>query len=469
MYDSVLNYFGEINKIARPSWQEDKMREWLQKFADERWLKYRSDDVWNLVVYADATSWYENLPTLTIQWHMDMVAVSSPDSDHDFSKDPIQTYEEDGWLHAKDTTLGADNGIAMAMMLAVLDLPHPPLELFFTVDEERWLVWALNFDPSMLSWSFLLNLDTEDEWEICISSAGGARVDIERNIEREDVLYETYELEIRWWRWWHSWVDIHKNRANIIYEAIKMLSEYDSNFQLCSINGGQADNAIPAEVKIVLWIEDLEEFQEYLNSFIWHIKSSYDEPDLMFFIDKVDEDVKWIVWDKDILKWLSDLPIGIQSMHPSIDGLVQTSINLGVIKTQNDKLEVTYAPRSSDNDAMDKLLADLETKTAVWQADMQVRSKYPGWSQNPDDAFVKFVKEKYSEVMDDHGIKILAYHAGLECGAIVAKLKQSVQAVSIGPNIRNPHSVHEKVELSSVKKLCDVVQKIVEEFADLLW
>jgi len=459
MFTQTMKYFHQITQIPRPSGQEEQIRSWIIKRAKKKWYTYKTDQVGNVVIYVPATSGYEEKETVIIQWHMDMVCVQKPGGTHDFNKDPIQTYEEDGRLKAKETTLWADNGIALAMMLACVEYPHPTLELFFTVDEERWLTGALEFDPQLLQWTKLLNLDTEDEWEICISSAWWWRIDVQKNITRITGKYKQYKILNG--QWWHSWVDIHLNRANALQELTKCILWYTQDYELCTIQWWQADNAIPAEAESIIGIQDEQGFKSHCKQYEKKLQDSYNEPTIMIKIQETQTNNEAIQNSGEILQTIADIPNGVQSMHPSIEWLVQTSVNLGIVETKNDLIHLTYAPRSSDNNAMDILLDTMKKTFIQWWRDMQLRAIYPWRSQNPDDQFVQETKKIYDAVTKKD-TQIVAYHAWLECWAIVGNLTQKVQAVSIWPTIKNPHSIHEKVYIPSVEKLCTIVQKIIE-------
>lgn len=461
MFIQTMKYFHQITQIPRPSWKEEKIRSWIIQRATEQWYTYKTDKVGNVVIYVPATSGYEDKETVIIQWHMDMVCVQKPGGTHNFNKDPIQTYEEDWRLKAKETTLWADNGIALAMMLACVEYPHPQLELFFTVDEERWLTGALEFDPQLLQWTKLLNLDTEDEWEICISSAWWWRIDVQKNITRITGKYTQYKVEILNGQGWHSWVDIHLNRANALQELAKCILWYTQEYELYTIQWWQADNTIPAEAESIVGIQDEQKFRAYCREYEKKLQKIYNEPTITIKISEIQIDSKQIQNAKDILQIIADMPNGVQSMHPSIEWLVQTSVNLGIIETKENIIHLTYAPRSSDNSAMDTLLNTMKKIFTQSGRDMKLRAKYPWRSQNPDDPFVQQTKKIYDTVTKED-TQIVAYHAGLECGAIVGNLSQKVQAVSIWPTIKNPHSINEKVYLPSVEKLCTIVQKIIE-------
>ncbi|MCX6825505.1 MAG: beta-Ala-His dipeptidase [candidate division SR1 bacterium] len=463
MTQKVRDYFKHITTIPRPSGNEEKIRERLIDWASKNSFNYKIDSIGNVVIYLPASPGYEEKDVVILQGHMDMVCVKAPTSTHDFFKDPLQTYEEDGWLKAKDTTLGADNGIALAMMLAIVEHPHPALELFFTVDEERGLTGALNFDTSLLSGKYLINLDTEDEGEICISSSGGARVDCIHQLEFEAIKYPSYELKIVGLQGGHSGVDIHLNRGNAIVALLDIIHSYAGSLQVIEIHGGQADNAIPTDSKAVLAVEDIEKFDKHVLSYIHNYKKKYEAGSLSYSITPHIGDHPAIKNHSDFLSVLLNIPDGVRTMSEGVDGLVESSVNLGMFITADSKFNITYAPRSSDNKKLGGLVDELHTQHGSIGGVVSTRSRYPGRYQNPNDALVQLVKKHYEDVLQSP-IKIVAYHAGLECGALVGKLGTHVQSVSFGPTIKHPHSINEKVYIPSVDRVYQVLKKILINF-----
>ncbi len=462
MTTKILDYFSQIVTVPRASGNEKFIREWLIDRAHQNNLSYRTDAIWNLVLYVPATPWYENKPIVILQAHMDMVCVKSPTSNHDFTKDPLHIYEEEDWLKAKDTTLWADNGIAIAMMLSIVERPHPNLELFFTVDEERWLTWALHFDTSLLSGKYLINLDTEDEWEICISSAWWARVDCLCTITFENTKYQTYEVAITWLQWWHSGVDIHLNRWNAIIALLEVIDSYGDGLQLIELSWWQADNAIPTECRAILAIQDQEKFERHIGDYTQNYKKTYDADSLSHSINPIDTTTSAINDYITFISTLLDIPVGVIKMNEQTPDLVETSINLWMIQISDSCLHLTYAPRSSDNEKLHLLIDTLRDKYSTINWEISTRSMYPGRYQNPDDRLVQLTKKHYEDVLK-RPVKVVAYHAWLECWAIVGKLWNGVQSVSIWPTIKHPHSINEKVFKPSVDRVYQVLQNILLE------
>ncbi len=456
----ILDYFQQINNIPRNSWNEKWIRDFLISWAKEKTLDCKNDKIWNLVVYVPATKWYEDKETIILQSHMDMVCVKRETSNHDFSKDSIEILEKRGWYYAKDTTLWADNGIGMAMMMASVDLDiHPDLELLFTVEEETWLWGVLALDKTMLSWKQIINLDTEDEWEICISSAGWARVEVKGNYEEQEPTLDQYKINIRWMKWGHSGIDIDQNRWNAAFLIIEFLSTLDLNYELVAIKSGTADNVIPSESEFVVWLDYAGLFKSKLEDFIEDYKSKHDCPNISFNMEET--------WTREVISTfyivqpVKQILVWVHTMSESIDWLVQSSINLGNIKIGAGNIEAIYLPRSSVETELEKIIFDIQKNYKRYNIDTNVINRYPWWQESPDSDLVKLITPIMKKVIKKKP-KILAYHAGLECGALVDKLWEWVHAVSIWPTIKDAHSVEEKCKISSVEKYWNILQEILK-------
>lgn len=460
----VMDYFHQICQVPRPSGQEEKMRQRLVNRSEWLWYIYKVDLVGNIVIYVPATPDSISSPTIILQAHMDMVAVKDPWSDHDFSQDPITYYENKWLLYASSTTLGADNGMGMAMMLAYThEHSHPSLELMFTIDEERGLVGALGFDPSLLRGSYLINLDTEDYGEICISSAGGARIEIVRELQHESNLHtQTLDIELKGLLWGHSWVDIHRKRGNAIVALAQLVSQYNGQRSLHDIQGGQVDNAIPSSCRIVISIESKSSFMRHANRRIETYKSNHDCPDATLKVGRIKHNLLAIQRWNQIIADIAHVPDGIISMSEDIEGLVQTSTNLGIVKISINKILVTHATRSSVMQELDEIVSSLTNYYEKNGYMASVYARYPGWQQSPHDPLVQKTQSAFRKVWWCHP-KIVAYHAWLECGAIVQRIGRSIQAVSFGPTIKNPHSTQERVDIETVESSYRVLVELLED------
>ncbi len=468
MYDLTMDYFRQIAQIPRCSKKEEKIRARLLDRATSKWYTTRQDEIQNIVIVVPATPGRENEPVLILQSHMDMVCVADPESTHNFDTDPISLITEWEWLSADGTTLWADNGIWLAMSLAAADtVSHPPLELLITVDEEQWLTWALQLDGNILEGKLLINLDTEDEGEICISSAGWGRVDIQIPITRSPRSSDRlplHQVSLIGMQWWHSWVDIHKHRGNAIIELLKIVDQYFGDAEIVQIDGWVADNAIPAHCSCILSLDDFSLFSGYAKTKITALREQFGLSSIDIQITACDDETVDTLTNSEVienhrvpLQVITSVPSWVISMSESIDGLVQTSQNIGMLATHPDHIAITYAPRSSVMTQLDEAIHNITTAYEQIWSTVIVRAKYPWRQQNPNDALVTYTASCYEHILGK-APEIVAYHAWLECGAIAEKLWPDAQAVSFGPTILDPHSPHERCHLPSVKKCCETLE-----------
>ena len=456
----ILEYFQEINNIPRNSWKEKWIRDFLISWAKKKKLEYKTDKKWNLVVYVPATKGRDLDETIILQSHMDMVCVKRETSNHDFKKDSIEVLEKNGWYYAENTTLWADNGIGMAMMMASASLDnHPDLELLFTVEEETWLWGALALNKKMLYWKKIINLDTEDEWEICISSAGWARVEIKGEYDVDEPTLDQYKIQIAWMKWGHSGVEIDQNRWNAIFLIAEFLSTVDLNYELVSIKGGVADNVIPSEAKFVVWLDYAWLFKSKLTDFVDKYKSEHDCPNLTF--EMIETWTKEPVSPFYIVQPVKLIADWVYTMSDKIEWLVQTSVNLWTLNIARWSIKGVYLPRSSVESELEKTISDIEKCYKRYSISTKVKSRYPWWQDSPDSDLVKLISPIMKKILKKKP-KILAYHAGLECGALVEKLGEWVHAVSIWPTIKGAHSVEEKCKISSVDKYWKILSLILK-------
>lgn len=463
-YTKVIDYFLEIAQIPRCSWNEEWIRNYLIKFAQSRKLDYKVDWYWNLVIYVPSTFSKTESEIVVLQSHMDMVCVKDSECNINFVTDWLEIYEQDWFIMAKWTTLGADNWIWIAMMLASVDLPnHPRMELLFTVDEERGLNWALNLDWSMLSWNKVINLDSEDEWDICISSAWWCRMDLSRKFDKIDWKFPQYEILIWWMKWWHSWVEIDKNRWNAIYMFMQFLHSIKDEIEIVTISWGVADNVIPSSVNAILWIENLDNFTSRIDKFLTEYRSQYDCPELFYKVENSDEKMQIICEQDSLLQTIIDIKVWIYSMSEKIDWLVASSLNLWVLKLVDWNCSICYMARSSVMNELDAIIDNIMKTYKPCDFDIIMWAKYPWWEQDPECDLVKFVLSQTKEIFQEKA-KLVAYHAWLECWVVAQKIWNVAQVVSIGPNIKWAHSVDEKLEIRSLAKVYELLKNILSDF-----
>lgn len=458
----VLEYFYQISQIPRCSGNEAWIRQYLISFAESKKLDYKVDDCWNLVIYVPSTFSKMESSTIVLQSHMDMVCVKDPDYEIDFSKDWLILYEENWYLKAKWTTLWADNWVWMAMMLASVDLAnHPKMELLFTVDEERGLAWAFNLDSNMLSWKKVINLDSEDEWDVCISSAWWCRIDLSKKFELKKWEFSQYSLELWWMKWWHSWMEIDKNRWNAIYLLIDFLSEIKDDIEISFINWWTADNVIPSDCKAILGIRDKDFFVEKFDKYLEQYKKENDCPEIFYSIDSLEEKFDVMADLSCFLDVLKSIKIWVYSISEKIPGLVNSSMNLWVIKYLDWELSVCYMARSSIMPELDQIIDNVINIAKPFEYSIIMWTKYPWWQQDPESELVQMVLE-HSRAIFKESAKLVAYHAWLECGLIAEKIWSKAQLVSIGPNISGAHSINESLDLLSLARVWNLLENILD-------
>jgi len=476
--ENVLGFFEEISKIPRGSGKEQQISDWLVKFAKDRNLEVHQDAFNNVIIKKEATKGYEKYETLILQGHMDMVWEKNKDVDFDFEKEGIKLKIEDGYLKAQGTTLGADNGIAIAYGLAILDsneIAHPKLEVLITTDEEVAMTGAENLDMSLLEGKKMINLDTEEVGKIYVSSAGGATIKLRTKVETIDLENDdkVYLIEITGLQGGHSGAEIHLNLGNsikILSESLKHLNiKYD--FELIEIDGGNKDNAIPREAHAYIATKsDLKELDELLASYIEVKKTEFkNEPSLKYSIKEVNKNGlrKISVRDtKKLIALYNEFPHGVRTMSKEIKDLVQTSLNFGVLKTEvegNEKVfRINSLLRSSKIKELDELqdyLIELGEKYETYGE--KVPSFYP-WEYKEDSTLRKLSEKVYKNKYGKE-IEIKAIHAGLECGLFVNKM-HDLDVISFGPDIFGAHTPDERMGLESVKITWDYLLEILKSY-----
>lgn len=457
----VLEYFKEISKYPRPSKQEEKVRNFLVDFFTSKWFKNVVDKTWNLIVYVPKKNSSSD-ETIILQCHMDMVCVKTSESNHNFLTDPINYYEKDWYLYAKETTLWADNGIWIAYCMSVIDYEsYPNLELVFTIDEEAWMSWASWLDFSLLKWTKIINLDNEDDNDICISSAWGIWISWNKALEFEKWVFQKFDIEIFWMKWWHSWIEINENRWNAIILLIDFLNKYNWELELYRLNSWFASNVIPSKINITLWIKEIQNFEESFSNYIKDVKNIFDCPSLEFRINTNDSNLEAIKNWINLLKIFNWIKNWVYKMSDKIDWLVETSINLWILKIENNSLFFNYLLRSSNNE-------DLTTYTRftqeyfenIWFV-LSFDRWYLWWQDDPNSKLVKIAKEEYKNITWKNP-NVIALHAWLECGTLVSWLNNTlVNAISIWPSMQFVHSIKERVEIASVLKIEEILKNIL--------
>lgn len=472
----IWKCFDEVTKIPRPSCHEEQIRAFLLKFAAEHGVEAKTDEVGNVVMHKAATPGCEKAPTVVLQAHMDMVAEKNSDCNHDFMKDPIDTYVDGEWVKAHGTTLGADNGIGVAAAMAVMadnSLKHGPVEALFTVNEEIGLEGAENLGKDMISGKMLLNLDSEDDGEIFVGCAGGidttAVFDYKRSFAPQDFQY--VRVAVNGLLGGHSGGDIHLGRANANKLIARFVWECSQQWDItvCAFEGGNLRNAIPREAYAIFGIHSDHKvaMKRRLEKYVKEIKNEYDgvEPSMNLTIEEIERPEFCMDADSSLrlIRAIYSAPHGVYSMSRDLEGLVETSTNLASVKMPEEgKVIVTTSQRSSVESRKNDMAAQVEAHFQLAGAQVSHSDGYPGWAPNMKSPIMKISADAYEELF---GVKpaIKAIHAGLECGLFLTKYPD-LDMVSFGPTMTGVHSPDEKLLIPTVDKfwrhLCRVLEKV---------
>ena len=455
----VFHFFEEICNIPHGSGNLQEISDYLVSFAKERNLEVIQDDELNVIIKAPGTDGYEDKESVILQGHMDMVAVKEDDADIDMTSDPLKVMTDGEYVWADKTSLGGDDGIAVAYCLALLDskdIPHPPLEVVITTNEETGMFGASAIDLSSLKGRKLINIDNEEEGVFITSCAGGARVNSKFSVEREPAQGIKARVEVSGLLGGHSGNMIHLGRgnANIILARALTQALDKVGFSLVSIQGGDADNAIPANssAEIVIGSDDLDTFKESIAGSEADIKDELAGKDdgLKITVSDLGQSEENAITAKDaarVLSFIYVLPDGVQAMSADVEGLVETSLNLGVLRTEGDLVTTAQAVRSSVETSKNFLIKKVLLLAERYGADAEVNSAYPGWKFNPKSELREHLVAVYKSLYGKDP-ELLAIHAGLECGLLSEKI-EGLDCISIGPDMQDIHSVKEKLSVKS--------------------
>ncbi len=456
----VFHYFEEISTIPRGSGNCKKISDYCVAFAREHGLKVLQDEAANVIIYKPASLGYENAETIILQGHLDMVCQKTETSDVDFEKDGIPLYTEGDFVKAKDTTLGADNGIAIAMILAILeskDIAHPPIEAVFTTDEEVGMLGALELNMKNLKGKKMINLDAEDPKTLTVSCAGGCDFTMKIPVVRHLAHGQKVILSIKGLQGGHSGVEIHKGRVNANMLAGRILNYAKSieDFAIISINGGDKGNAIPRSSTIELLVEDAKHFCDKLKAYIAEVKEELSDREKDFVAElSITEETDASVLDSvscDVLLFtLVCAPNGVISMSTSIENLVETSLNLGILNTAEKEITVLFSLRSNKKTAMKFLTEQLSRLAKQLKCEAEVLGEYPPWEYKKDSSLQNLYLETYREQFGEEA-EVVALHAGLECGVFASAI-QGLECIAIGPETLDVHTVSERLSISSTEK-----------------
>lgn len=471
--EKILSIFKEITRIPRESGHEEKIVEYLVNFAKEHGLEYKTDDVSNVVITRPASKGYEDRSTIVLQGHTDMVCEKNAGVEHDFAKDPIRYVIEDGWMIAKDTTLGADCGIGVAAQLAALIDPAPcgKIECLFTSSEETGMDGAFGLKPGFITGKTLINLDSEDEGELFIGCAGGLDTTAVFNYIPEPLPTDAKCFSVRILNGvgGHSGDDINKGRANAVQLLARFLndclSSADFKLSLCCIDGGNKRNAIARESSATVALTgDEAAFKSDWDSFSADVKGEYSvtEPDLSFALESVPAPA--FTFDTDsamrIVRGLYAAPHGVLSMSADIPGLVETSTNLASVKVlEGNKVRVGTSQRSSITSARRAAAAKVEASFLLAGAEVTHEGEYPGWKPTLDSEILRRSVASYKKLF---GVEpaVKAIHAGLECGLFL-EIYPDLDMISFGPTLRGVHAPGERLDLASLDKFTLLLDDIL--------
>lgn len=471
---SVWKHFYSLTQIPRPSKKEERAILFLEKFGKDLGLETIKDGIGNIIIRKPATPGMENRKGIILQAHIDMVPQKNSDKVHDFEKDPIQPRIVDGWVYATGTTLGADNGLGLAVAMAVLeskDLVHGPVEALFTVDEETGMTGARMLQPGIIKGDILINLDSEDEGELYVGCAGGldATATFTYKNEKTPAGLAGYKLSVTGLKGGHSGMDIVLGRGNANKTIVRLLLPLIEEFgaRVASIEGGSLRNAIPREAFAHLAIAASNEkgAKDLVSRHLAEIKSelSAHEPDLNIVLERADLPAEVIDAGTALKAVLAvyGSPNGVERMSDAMPGLVETSNNLAIVKSENGKIQVKCLMRSSVDSAKDILAQSLGSVFKLAGAEVEFTGGYPGWKPNMNSDILSTMKEVYKDLYGREP-EVKAIHAGLECG-ILGGIYSNWDMISCGPTIRSPHSPDERVNIETVEKWWNYVIRVLEK------
>lgn len=475
--ERVWHFFNEINKVPRPSKKEQKIIQYIIKVSEELGLNYNVDDTGNIVVKKPAAIGYENLRSVVLQSHVDMVCEKNADVDHNFDKDPIQTYIEKGWVKARGTTLGGDDGIGIAVQLALMEskeIPHGPLEFLFTIDEETGLTGAKGLKTGFVESRILLNLDSEDEGELFIGCAGGMDTAISMTFSKIPVNFDcsAFHISVTGLKGGHSGDDINKGLGNAVKILNRLLWNLSKLFEarLSSFNGGNLRNAIAREAFALAVVprKYQDNLVSYVRDFNKLMKAEYKTSDPEVCITCKATGLPAHVIDlssqERLLNSVYACPHGVITMSPDIPNFVNTSTNLASIRMTEKTFEIGTSQRSSSEFGKQDVVDMVASVFRLSGGKITHGDGYPGWSPNPDSLILEITRTAYNRLFNKEP-KVLAIHAGLECGIIGENFK-GMDMISYGPTIKGAHSPDERLEIESVRKFWDLTLEVLKKIPE---
>ncbi len=467
----VFEYFEQISAVPHGSGNMEAIAQYCMDFAKRHSLKAVRDGANNVVIFKPATAGYENSEPIILQGHLDMVCQKQTDCDIDFEKDGLRLYAEDDFIKAKGTTLGADNAVAVAMIMAILessDIPHPAIEAVFTTDEEVGMIGATRLDTAILSGKRMINLDSEDMDTVTVSCAGGSEFKATVPVTRRDFKGTQILVTIKGLKGGHSGIEINSGRVNANILAARFLNYMNtqSEFEIISIDGGDKGNAIPLCCEIRLCSKDAEGFKKTAENYFEIIKTeiSKREDGFEFDITPCGEGEYSVIdtaLKDELIFALLCTPNGVVDMSAEIEGLVETSLNLGILKTLQSEIIFHFALRSNKKSALYFLEQKLATFFTCIPCKTETSGYYPPWEFNGNSQMQGLYKEIFKQQFG-FDAKVEAIHAGLECGVFADKIK-GLDCISIGPQLYDVHTTGERLSISSTQEIYKLLLKMLEE------
>ena len=461
--EKALRFFEEFSKIPRGSGNTKAIADYLVAFANARGLEVLRDENDNVIIRKPATPGYENRPGVIFQGHTDIVALKNPNCPINMDKEGLDLYIDGDYLRARGTTLGADDGVAMAYAMAILDssdIDHPEFEAVFTSDEEIGLLGATALDTSSIRGRLLINIDSDEEGIFTAGCAGGGRIDIKLPVKAKTHIGQIYTLKIGGLKGGHSGVEIHKNRANAIKVVAEILSKLDS-VRIGKGVAGSADNAIPSDAMIFFTTKSsIFEISEAINEAKENLPQS--ECDATFNIDMKLFSAKLLSVEdsRNILSLITEMPNGVTRMSEDIEGLVETSLNMGILNLNDKVLDLTISVRSAVGDEKAKLIEKIKEIATTHGASITVRGEYPAWEYRKEshlrDVMCKVYKDMYGK-----DATVVTIHAGLECGIFSDKI-DGLDCVSMGPDNHDIHTPEERLSLSSFNRVYEYLINVLK-------
>jgi dipeptidase D len=471
--ERVWHYFAEICKVPRPSKQEKRITDYIVSIARNLRLEHELDEIGNILIRKPATAGYGNYPVVILQSHIDMVCEKNSDTYHDFDNDPIVPRIEGEWVKATGTTLGADDGIGIAAQLAILeavDIEHGPLEMLFTVDEETGLTGAKGLKPGFLKGRILLNLDSEDEGELFIGCAGGQDTKVFMSYSRVAVNYDFagYQIKVSGLQGGHSGDDINKGRGNAVKIINRLLwtASHQYEVRISEINGGNLRNAIAREAfaNVIVPNRFNTDFIQYVKTFNSILKDEYKttEPGLLVSFAPI-ELPSYLIdlsTQERLLNALYACPHGVIAMSADVPNFVETSTNLASVKMNDKVIEIGTSQRSSSEHGKKDVLNMVESVFRLAGAKITHDDGYPGWTPNPKSPVLDVTRNAYVKLFNQEP-KVLAIHAGLECG-LIGEQYPGIDMISYGPTIKGAHSPDERLQIDTVQRFWDLTLEVLK-------